>query len=385
MNKHKIIAIALFVFLISAINVLHFVYISDAGADSSTVTFNDDVRLSMSDLYVVSGSQMEELSVSDSMIEMRELGSVGFDNNTERVFTVDSVINDLDISFSYNNVMNGFIRQWEVSTNGSGDFRVRVEEANEDYFFLKDGEIYGDYVNSGVSREIDATIDEDGTYSYAKYGTDIVYSNLNTIMNHCATTEGRQGVARWVIDGEEVYSLGVRFTFEWENLGAADYDPDEFTIQIDEGSVYEKSGLGITGEPQSHNLTDPVLEGGQTYNWRVRIDDLDWSEEESFTVASTPHPYVDYNRDPSGAISTGSTVNFESVSEAYIGDADHSWTFENATPSSSDLKQVDVIFEEAGDSEVTLTVIDGSNNSCTKSETVSTDAYLPFWQEIQPR
>ena len=63
-----------------------------------------------------------------------------------------------------------------------------------------------------------------------------------------------------------------------------------------------------------------------------------------------------------------------------------SWTFEDASPATSTLQSPqDVLFNSAGEKDVTLKVTNSQNNTCTLTKPVKVKTISPKWKEIVPQ
>ena len=128
-----------------------------------------------------------------------------------------------------------------------------------------------------------------------------------------------------------------------------------------------------------------------TYYWRLRV----WDNAEvpsAWVVAATPLT-TPANRYPTPAFSAApqnplpqQSVEYTDQTVFYDGTQNHlwAWTFENATPQSSDLQNPVVQYSDSGELKQQLTATDASGYACTAVDTVTVGLHLPKYQEVSP-
>lgn len=199
------------------------------------------------------------------------------------------------------------------------------------------------------------------------------------------------------------YCSGPSHHFSWVYLDADDDDESQFRFQVDDSSTFnspevdrtQSSGWssGSTNNQVVSVSTSPSsgeIEYHETYYWRVRVwddrgGDSGWIEGSSFFTAQHPYPDVDFTWNPDEP-SAEEAVQFNNNSNAYGGSSisSFSWSFEDASPSSSSSENPMVQFNSHGLKNVNLQVTDSDGYSCDVTRVIDVQFALPDWKEVFP-
>jgi len=188
-------------------------------------------------------------------------------------------------------------------------------------------------------------------------------------------------------------SGGYRMQIDWD---ATDTDSLTATITIRKGidTIFSTT---TTNKP----FTVPGgagIEFNNTYTITLEVSDGEISVSTSTTFRTPEHqyPYVNFKWSPERplvgqpvqfcSVSTGTCATMSGLSECndICTSTSWSWTFNNATPSTSIEANPQVTFNSAGTSSVTLTITNDIG-SCHNTVNLNLRRPLPFWEEMKLR
>lgn len=192
-------------------------------------------------------------------------------------------------------------------------------------------------------------------------------------------------------------------TFEWtysdpENDPQAGYeiriDNDSDFLVVDPEEFMDSGGGSTSYTPVPADWAN-YMDWDTDYWWIVRVQDdyenwSEWSDPDYFKTPESAYPWPDFSWLPARP-ALGESVNFTDESESYGGASivSREWIFENGDPTYSFDNELFPIttFIDIGDenqNQVSLSVVDSNNNSCSLAKSVRIMLPLPEWKEISP-
>jgi hypothetical protein len=126
-----------------------------------------------------------------------------------------------------------------------------------------------------------------------------------------------------------------------------------------------------------------------TYKAKITVTDSQGkssTDTQPFTIKNVDALTCNFAWDPDAPTVNGTTNFFDqTLTPNGTTLTSWKWTFENATPASSTAQTVsNVIFNSAGTKNITLTVKNSANKTCTITKSITVKTINPYWKEVIP-
>ncbi len=181
---------------------------------------------------------------------------------------------------------------------------------------------------------------------------------------------------------------GPQLTFSWRFQ-----DPDgdsqfAYQVQVDNNFDFSSPEVDEKVNSSSQRYTTPFgkLNYNTTYYWRLKVWDSkgaqsSWILGPATTTPKHAYPTPDFTFSPENP-RTGELVQFTDRSQAFGGATIKSWlwTFQDGNPSQSTQQNPTTTFTSYGEKQVTLTVTDSDNFTCSISKKINLKKPFLFWE-----
>ncbi len=217
----------------------------------------------------------------------------------------------------------------------------------------------------------------------------IDFSHVSTDYTEMYTPDVNFKINNGVVDYcHGKYKDNPPLRMEWEYFGEdSGYQQSAYRIRI-LGTSYD-SGKKLFSGSRSYLAESSEINYGESYTaelkvWNENDEESEWIQ--SVTEKGVPdhhYPIVDFTWDPEDITSEESVWFFDETITA-VGVSERGWTFEDGSPNTSSLEEVEVEFNTTGNKNINLRIRDESGFECDLDEDFRVKYPLPDWREISP-
>ena len=212
--------------------------------------------------------------------------------------------------------------------------------------------------------------------------------------SQCYHSETSPSVTNLQVTEPDYCLSDPRATFSWDFQESSGKSQSAYHLQVSQKadfSTLEIDSGRVDNSSDSYATGDNILEYNKTYYWRLMVWDTEelispWFSGPSFRTPDHRYPRIGFSWRQIYAEELNWAAEFQDQSTVFGSNIIRDWQFSEGSPSTSNLANPTVSYDQTGWKNVSLEVTDGSGYSCQMMGEIqiTEPVFDPGYREVLP-